>query len=70
MSKKICGTNWLIQIFFCLQIASLCSPQRVLCFRMYSALDFLDLALAKPAKICLDYKRKHNIKNSDYLLIE
>ena len=44
MSEKICRTNWLIQRFFCLQIASSRSSLRVQCFRPYSALDFLELA--------------------------
>ena len=70
MSEKICRTNWLIQIFFCLQVASSRSSQRVQCFRPYSALDFLEFAKASPSKICLDYERNHCIKNSDIYLGE
>jgi hypothetical protein len=73
VSKKICRTNWLIalgnalgvQRFFCLQIASSRSSRRVQCFHPYSALNFLELAMASPSKICLDYERNHCIKNSD-----
>jgi len=68
VSEKICRTNWLIQIFFNLQIASFRSPRRVQCFRPYSALDFFEFAKASPSKICLDYERNHCIKNLDYSL--
>ena len=63
MSEKSCRTNWLIQSFFCLQVAFSHSSRRVQCFRPYSALDFLEFAKASPSKTCLDYERNHSIKN-------
>jgi len=46
------------------------SPKGVLYFRPYSSLDFLELATASPAKICLDYERNYSIKYLDILLVE
>jgi peptide/nickel transport system ATP-binding protein len=61
--------NWLIQRFFCLQIASSHSSRRVQCFRPYSTLDFLEFAKASPSKICLDYERNHYIKDLGIWLV-
>jgi hypothetical protein len=67
--QKICRTNWLIQIFFGVQIASSRAPRRVQYFCPYSALDFFEFAKASPLKICLDYEQNYCIKNSAYLLV-
>ena len=70
VNKKIRRTNWLIQGFLHLQIASYLLPQRVQCFCPYSSLVSLDIALAMPVRNCLDYEQNHCIGNLEYLLVE
>ncbi len=52
-----------------MDLVSYRSPRRVQYFCPYSALDFLEFALASPTKICLNYEQNCSIKNSDYLLV-